>query len=65
MSSPERLQRRAQSSHGRRFPRIDLKRLLDTLDDHRGMLYYHLLLWRLEARGELGHPSFPQMNFEC
>lgn len=43
---------------------VDLKRLLDTLGDHRGVLYYHLLLARLEARGELGRPSFPAVNFE-
>jgi DNA-3-methyladenine glycosylase II len=31
----------------------DLESVLDTLGSQRGMLYYHLLLARLEARGEL------------
>jgi DNA-3-methyladenine glycosylase II len=38
-------------------PQIDLKRLLEELGDQRGMLYYHLLLARLDARGELGRTS--------
>jgi DNA-3-methyladenine glycosylase II len=33
---------------------IDLPAALETLGDQRGMLYYHFLLARLEARGELG-----------
>ena len=32
---------------------LDVERLLDTLGSERGMLYYHLLLGRLEARGDL------------
>ncbi|MGA9018504.1 MAG: hypothetical protein WB438_06195 [Candidatus Cybelea sp.] len=32
----------------------ELKNVLDALGSQRGMLYYHLLLARLEARGELG-----------
>jgi|GEM_PF-5583911 len=33
---------------------LDLDQLLGALGDERGMLYYHLLLARLEARGILG-----------
>ncbi|MEP6989517.1 MAG: hypothetical protein ABJA80_01205 [bacterium] len=36
----------------------DVPRLLDDLGSQRGMLYFHLLLARLEARGEIGRPSF-------
>ncbi|HLY02013.1 MAG TPA: hypothetical protein VKR56_05885 [Candidatus Cybelea sp.] len=32
----------------------EIESVLDTLGSQRGMLYYHLLLARLEARGELG-----------
>jgi DNA-3-methyladenine glycosylase II len=32
---------------------LDVETLLDTLGPQRGMLYYHLLLGRLEARGDL------------
>jgi DNA-3-methyladenine glycosylase II len=32
---------------------LDVERLLDTLGPERGMLYYHLLLGRLETRGAL------------
>jgi DNA-3-methyladenine glycosylase II len=32
---------------------LDVETLLDTLGPERGMLYYHLLLGRLEARGGL------------
>jgi DNA-3-methyladenine glycosylase II len=32
----------------------EVESVLDTLGSQRGMLYYHLLLARLEARGELG-----------
>ena len=32
---------------------LDVETLLDTLGPERGMLYYHLLLGRLEARGDL------------
>jgi DNA-3-methyladenine glycosylase II len=31
-----------------------IENVLDVLGSQRGMLYYHLLLARLEARGELG-----------
>ena len=34
--------------------RLAVERVLDILDGQRGMLYYHLLLARLEARGEIG-----------
>jgi DNA-3-methyladenine glycosylase II len=37
--------------------RVDLARTLDTLRPQQGMLYYHLLLARLEARGGLGAAS--------
>lgn len=33
--------------------RLDMDRVLDALGAQRGMLYYHLLLARLEARGEI------------
>lgn len=36
---------------------FDSKRLLDMLGTQRGMLYFYLLLARLEARGEIGIPS--------
>ncbi len=35
---------------------LDVQTLLDALGTQRGMLYYHLLLGRLEARGELRPP---------
>ena len=35
----------------------ELEHVLDDLGSQRGMLYYHLLLARLEARGELGPPK--------
>jgi DNA-3-methyladenine glycosylase II len=34
---------------------LDVGRILEALGPQRGMLYYHLLLARLEARGELEH----------
>ncbi len=37
---------------------IDAPRVLDALGSQRGMLYFYLLLARLEARGEIGRPSF-------
>jgi DNA-3-methyladenine glycosylase II len=37
--------------------KIDVTGLLEDLGSQRGMLYYHLLLARLEARGEAGSPS--------
>ena len=36
---------------------LDVEMLLDTLGPKRGMLYYHLLLGRLERRGNL--PPLP------
>ncbi len=36
---------------------IDVPRLLTALSPEQGMLYYHLLLARLEARGEVGRMS--------
>jgi DNA-3-methyladenine glycosylase II len=33
-------------------PNLDVPRTLERLGNERGMLYYHLLLARLEARGE-------------
>jgi DNA-3-methyladenine glycosylase II len=38
----------------------DVEKALDALGAQRGMLYYHLLLARLEASGELGKPSLPR-----
>ena len=37
---------------------FDAQRVLDVLGPQRGMLYFYLLLARLEARGEIGRPSF-------
>ncbi len=37
--------------------RFDVERVLHALGPQRGMLYFHLLLARLEARGELGRPA--------
>lgn len=36
---------------------LDVDEVLEALGPQRGMLYYHLLLARLEARGDLGRPS--------
>jgi DNA-3-methyladenine glycosylase II len=36
---------------------VDVETLLTTLTPQQGMLYYHLLLARLEARGEVGRAS--------
>ena len=36
----------------------DVQRVLDALGPQRGMLYFHLLLGRLETRGDIGRPSF-------
>jgi DNA-3-methyladenine glycosylase II len=38
-------------------PRIDVERTLHALSPQQGMLYYHLLLARLESRQDLGRPS--------
>lgn len=38
----------------------DVGRTLRALSPQQGMLYYHLLLARLEAQGVLGRPSLPQ-----
>jgi DNA-3-methyladenine glycosylase II len=37
---------------------FDVQSLLYDLGQQRGMLYFYLLLARLEARGEIGRPSF-------
>jgi len=37
---------------------LDVERVLDALGPQRGMLYFHLLLGRLEERGDIGRPSF-------
>jgi DNA-3-methyladenine glycosylase II len=37
--------------------RIDVESTLDSLSPQQGMLYYHLLLARLEARDDLGRAS--------
>ncbi|MEO5814087.1 MAG: hypothetical protein ABIT20_02290 [Gemmatimonadaceae bacterium] len=37
---------------------FDAQRVLDALGPQRGMLYFYLLLARLEARDEIGRPSF-------
>jgi DNA-3-methyladenine glycosylase II len=36
---------------------VDIERVLRALGSQRGMLYYHLLLGRLDARGEIGRAS--------
>ena len=43
---------------------FDAQRVLKALGPQRGMLYFHLLLGRLEARGEIGRQSFemPQQD---
>ena len=38
---------------------FDVAHVLTTLGAQRGMLYYHLLLARLETQGEVGRPSVP------
>jgi DNA-3-methyladenine glycosylase II len=37
--------------------RMDIESALDSLSPQQGMLYYHLLLARLETRGDLGRAS--------
>ena len=37
---------------------FDIDRVLTALGPQRGMLYYHLLLARLDVRGEIGRASF-------
>jgi DNA-3-methyladenine glycosylase II len=37
---------------------VDVDRVLNELGGQRGMLYYHLLLARLDARGQIGRASF-------
>jgi DNA-3-methyladenine glycosylase II len=39
--------------------RVDVARALRALGPQQGMLYYHLLLARLEAQGDLGRPTAP------
>jgi DNA-3-methyladenine glycosylase II len=39
---------------------IEIGGILDALRPQQGMLYYHLLLARLEARGDLGRASAPR-----
>jgi hypothetical protein len=39
---------------------LDVARVLEALRPQQGMLYYHLLLARLEARGEVGCASVPR-----
>jgi DNA-3-methyladenine glycosylase II len=43
---------------------FDTRSVLAALGEQRGMLYFYLLLARLEARGEIGRPSFerPQLG---
>jgi DNA-3-methyladenine glycosylase II len=38
---------------------LEMEPLLETLGAYQGMLYFHLLLARLETRGEIGIPSAP------
>ena len=39
---------------------LDVDRVVGALRPQQGMLYYHLLLARLESRDELGRPSAPR-----
>jgi len=55
--SDERLERRPQSSFVAGPGPLDIPDVLETLGSQRGMLYYHLLLARLEKRGDLGRAS--------
>lgn len=41
---------------------LDVVRILKALSPEQGMLYYHLLLARLEARGELEQASMPERD---
>jgi DNA-3-methyladenine glycosylase II len=41
---------------------LDLDAILGALRPQQGMLYYHLLLARLETRGEVGRPSAPRWS---
>lgn len=41
---------------------LDVDQLIGALRPQQGMLYYHLLLARLESRGELGRPSAPRTH---
>jgi DNA-3-methyladenine glycosylase II len=38
---------------------LDVASALSALPPQQGMLYYHLLLARLEARGDVGRASIP------
>jgi DNA-3-methyladenine glycosylase II len=40
---------------------LDVQRVLDALGPQRGMLYFHLLLGRLEAGGDIGRQSFERL----
>jgi DNA-3-methyladenine glycosylase II len=41
---------------------FDAQTVLTALGPQRGMLYFYLLLARLEARGEIGRPSFDNVR---
>ena len=43
---------------------LDVPRVVDDLGPQRGMLYFHLLLARLDARAELGRASFEPHSLE-
>lgn len=40
---------------------LDVASIIEALRPQQGMLYYHLLLARLEARGEVGRASVPSV----
>jgi DNA-3-methyladenine glycosylase II len=42
----------------------DIDAVIRALRPQQGMLYYHLLLARLEARGEVGRPSAPRWSLD-
>ena len=56
----QRQQRGAQSGEVAGSAPLDVDRVVGALRPQQGMLYYHLLLARLESRGELGRPSAPR-----
>ena len=43
---------------------LDVAAIVEALRPQQGMLYYHLLLARLESRGEVGVPSVPSKRTE-
>ena len=44
---------------------LDVPRVLNDLGAQRGMLYFHLLLARLDARAEIGRASFEPRSLDA